>query len=595
MNLKGNLEEKIIKELSGEIAEKHIEKISREIPFRMAGTEELRRMAEYLRDQMGSYGLAAEVQEFDALVGFTGTAELRVVEPERRVIQCRPFVHIANTGPGGIQGQLVFVGSGASDEYRDKDVKGKITLSELSYSPPRQEKQRFAAEFGSSAQIMINWGPSESKTLAYGSVKPPWGNPIPSTLPDMPRIPSLTISRVDGEYLIDLCRKGRVVVWLRAESPEEWRRSQNAVGWVEGSEEPEKFVIIGGHMDSWGGGVTCNATGNFAVLEVIRAVAKYRQDFKRSIRVAFWSGHETGTMVGSSWFVDHHWDDLMRNCIAYFMVDSPGMKGTSHYGVASSTELARYHQALEKQVLGEESQRRRLTHVGDQSFTGIGIPSIYGKTEYNPKLIESWHGAQLGPWHHSDEMTMDKMDIGVMLKAMKVYVAYLVRFCNTAVLPYDHLAVANELRERLEAIASSVGGKMDLSLARKYAAQLVTDARVLDGYLEALRKETQGVSCWKGNPKVVLANRVQMKLSRILHPINFSIVNRYGFDHYGLAALHTSIPCLYETRKLAHLAPHSTEYRAWLTHLVQQANRVADGLREAFEVIESALDGWKKS
>lgn len=587
------LERKIIEELSGETARKHIEKISREIPFRMAGTEELKHMAEYLREQMESYGLAAEVQEFDALVGFTGTAELMIVAPERRAIQCRPFVHIAGTGPAGIQGELVFVGSGAAEEYQGKDIKGKVTLSELSYSPPRQEKQRLAAEYGSSAQIMINWGPAESKTLAYGSVKPPWGNPTPLTLPDMPRIPSITISRADGEYLIDLCRRGRVVVWLRAASCEEWRRSQNALGWLEGSEEPEKFVIIGGHMDSWGGGVTCNATGNFAVLEVIRAAARYRREFKRSVRVAFWSGHETGTMVGSSWFVDHSWDDLVRNGIAYCNVDSPGMKGTNRYSATSSTELARFHQALEKEVLGEESRRRRLTHVGDQSFMGIGIPSISGRTEYEPELIASWHGANLAPWHHSDEMTLDKMDVEIMVKAMKVYAAYLVRFCNTPVLPYDQLAVATELANRLEAISSSAGGALDLSLARKYAGQLVKDAGLLDGHLEALRRETQGIPSWKGNSRVQLANRVQIKLSRILHPINFSLANRYGFDHYGLTALYTPIPCLYESRNLACLSPDTTEYRALLTHLVQQVNRVTDGLRDASELIAGALEGLK--
>ncbi len=589
-----DLEKKIAQELSGDMARKHIEKITREVPFRMAGTEELKRMAEYLRDQMAGYGIPAEVQEFDALVGFTGTAELMVLEPEKRVIQCRPFVHIANTAPGGVQGELVFVRSGAAEEYRGKEMKGKITLSELSYSPPRQEKQRIAAEFGSPAQIMINWGPSDSRTLAYGSVKPPWGNPTPLTLPDMPRIPSITISRVDGEYLIDLCRRGKVGVWLRAESPEEWRRSQNATAWVEGSEEPGKFVIIGGHMDSWGGGVTCNATGNFAVLEVIRAMALHRKELKRSIRVGFWSCHETGTMVGSSWFVDKYWDDLVRNCLAYINVDSPGMRGTSRYGAASSTELARFHQALEREVLGEETSRRRLTHVGDQSFMGIGIPAISGRTEYDPKLIESWHGANLAPWHHSDEMTLDKMDVEVMLKSMRVYVAYLVRFCNTAVIPYDHLAVAKELKDRLEAIASSAGGKLDLSAARKYAGELVKKAEAFDGNLQALRKETEGVSSWKGNSKVHLANRVQMKLSRILHPINFSVANRYGFDPYGLTALSTPIPCLHETRNLASLSPRSTEYQALLTHLVQQANRVSDGLREASELIETALEDWRR-
>ena len=103
------------------------------------------------------------------------------------------------------------------------------------------------------------------------------------------------------------------------------------------------------------------------------------------------------------------------------------------------------------------------------------------------------------------------------------------------------------------------------------------------------------MSSWKGNRKVLLANRVQMKLSRILHPVNFSVANRYGFDDYGLTALSTPIPCLYETRNWGNLSPSSTEYRALLTHLVQQANRVSDGLCEPSEVIENTLEDWRNT
>jgi hypothetical protein len=518
-----------------------------------------------------------------------------VLEPEKRVIQCHPFVHIANTTAAGIQGELIFVGSSGLDDYQGKDVRGKITLSELSYLPPRQEKQRIAAEHGSIAQIMINWGPSDSKTLAYGSVKPLWGNPTPATLADMPRIPSITIARSDGEYLIDLCRKGGARVWLRAESPEEWRRAQDTMGFLEGSEEPEKFIILGGHMDSWGGGVTCNATGNFAVLEMARALALHRHELKRSIRICFWSCHETGTMVGSSWFVETFWDDLDRNGIAYINVDSPGMGYTSGYEAFTSTELAQFHLAVGREVLGEEVKRKRLAHHGDQSFMGIGVPSFSGRTEYTPEQKESWHGANMGPWHHSDEMTIDKMDVSLMLKAMKVYVAYIVRLCNTAVFPYDHVSVARELKDRLDAIALTVKGRLDLSRPRKYAEQLVRDTLALEERLQELRKETQRATSWKGNRKVLVANRTQMKLSRILHPINFSIANRYGFDYYGFTALDTPIPCLYDSRYLTTLAPNSTGYHALRTHLVQQTNRVSDALRDASELIEMNLDALKSA
>jgi hypothetical protein len=265
-------------------------------------------------------------------------------------------------------------------------------------------------------------------------------------------------------------------------------------------------------------------------------------------------------------------DDLVRNCLAYINVDSPGMRNLP-LRRGELTELARFHQALEREVLGEETSRRRLTHVGDQSFMGIGIPAISGRTDYDPKLIESWHWANLAPWHHSDEMTLDKMDVEVMLKSMRVYVAYLVRFCNTAVIPYDHVAVAKELKDRLEAIASSAGGMLDLSAARKYAGELVKKAEAFDGNLQALRKETEGVSSWKGNSKVHLASGAD-EAQPGPPPHQFLSSQPVWFDP-DLTALSTPSP--------ASMKPgtwqSSPVHRICYNHpLVQQASRVSDGV-----------------
>src|SRR5438132_313282 len=83
-----------------------------------------------------------------------------------------------------------------------KHVAGKITLSELSYSPGRHEKQRIAAGMGSIAQIMRNWGYPENTALPLGSVKPVWGNPTPETIrTEMATIPCIGISRIAGGTL----------------------------------------------------------------------------------------------------------------------------------------------------------------------------------------------------------------------------------------------------------------------------------------------------------------------------------------------------------------------------------------------------------
>jgi hypothetical protein len=69
-----------------------------------------------------------------------------VLTPEEKVLAANTFGHSLEPLPEGLSGDLVYVDSGHFSDYDGKDVTGKITLSELSYSPGRHEKkQRIAA------------------------------------------------------------------------------------------------------------------------------------------------------------------------------------------------------------------------------------------------------------------------------------------------------------------------------------------------------------------------------------------------------------------------------------------------------------------
>jgi len=72
--------------------------------------------------------------------------------PEHKPIPANTLGHSIETPTEGVSSELIYVSSGHFADYEGKDVAGKITLSELSYSPGRHEKQRIAA------QIMRNWG-----------------------------------------------------------------------------------------------------------------------------------------------------------------------------------------------------------------------------------------------------------------------------------------------------------------------------------------------------------------------------------------------------------------------------------------------------
>jgi hypothetical protein len=87
-------------------------------------------------------------------------------------------------------------------------------------------------------------------------------------------------------------------------------------------------------------------------MELARVFQQHRDKLRRGLVCGFWTGHETGTMIGSSWFVDRNWDRLRQHAVAYLQIDQPACAGTTRWSAASNTELKRFHQGVEKRILG---------------------------------------------------------------------------------------------------------------------------------------------------------------------------------------------------------------------------------------------------
>ncbi len=182
--------------------------------------------------------------------------------------------------------------------------RGKITLSELSYSPPRPVKVKVAQEHGAIGHVIRGWGPPEYEVISKSEAKWVWGNPTIDDMDDFPKIPALLITKKDGLYLEELTKKGKVRVRLKARVDTGWRKLIIPVTTIEGKEEPEKFILVGGHYDSWGAGVTCNAVGVALLLELARVLAKHKDGLRRSVKIAWWPGHEM-IYLGSTFFNDY--------------------------------------------------------------------------------------------------------------------------------------------------------------------------------------------------------------------------------------------------------------------------------------------------
>jgi hypothetical protein len=181
------------------------------------------------------------------------------------------------------------------------------------------------------------------------------------------------------------------------------------------------FVIFSGHHDTWYYGVMDNGGANATMLEVARLLATERGQWRRGLRLCFWSGHSRGRYAGSTWCADNHWAELARRYVAHVNVDSAGAKGNTVLADApTSAELSALGGEAVASRGGQTLDRQCMGRAGDQSFWGIGIPSMFmgmgeqpASTTFNPRAGLAGggrKGAGFGWWWHAPDDTLDKMD-----------------------------------------------------------------------------------------------------------------------------------------------------------------------------------------
>lgn len=579
-------------EVSAQRVREHVERIVTEIPHRAAGSENGRRMAEYSRDALAEAGVGdPRIHELPAIVSFPEHADFRLEEPRTVSIPANTLGHSTETLAEGISGELVYVGSGAFGDYSGLDVRGKIILTELSYSPARHEKQRIAALKGAIGAVMMNWGHPENTAVPFGSVKPAWGVPTPeSYATEMPEIPCIGISRAAGLELKEMALAGSARVWFRTHVENPWRPVQITVGEIAApaeSPEADDFILLGGHQDSWPGeAATDNAAGNACKYELARAFAAHRGELRRGLMLGFWTAHETGTMSGSTWFADRYWDRLRANAVAYLQIDQPGCVGTTRWATSSNAELKAFHQRVETGFLdGRENIWKRASKTGDSSFFGLGVPMFHGEGTFTEAELKATALATLGWWHHSLENRLDKLDWDWMATHLKIYAAWLWELCTAPVLPFRFAPVAQQIGDRLAELAGP-GAAVGLDGVQARAEAFADAARRLDAEAEA----------WAGRfangqgdeDAARLLNRTMKRLSRILVPLQSQVTSPYGQDPYGYTPQGTMLPCLYDLSELDG-APDAPERWMLETRLVRQRNRVADGLGDASAAIDDTL------
>ena len=289
-----------------------------------------------------------------------------------------------------------------------------------------------------------------------------WGTPAPETASRIPATPCLSILGVDGERLRARLASGPLRLRMTTRVRTGWMPIPHLVGELRGREE-DRFVLFSGHVDSWHYGAMDNGTANATMLEVARLLAARRQELRRGIRFAFWSGHSHGRYAGSAWYADHAWRELHQRCVLHLNVDSTGARGATDYSVLHATEDAHalrggvsWPTSPASRAAGGASRARAISRSGAPgcprpSCRSRGCPS---RTRSSRAAMERLVGSAGFPWWwHTKDDTIDKIDPDVLVLDTKVYVASALRWLNAPVLPLDHTRAAQALLGELRGAA----------------------------------------------------------------------------------------------------------------------------------------------
>jgi Peptidase family M28 len=555
--------------------------------IRESGTPAEEVAGRYLVDRLQALGVPVTLHTPDLYISVPERAALSIVSfAGTTTVRARPPAMARSTGEEAIEGEVCYVpsryASGTSSLFDTPDsargatqaadpVTGRVVLTE-GFSMPGTV-QAFERR-GAIAQIYIHPG----ERIHEGICTPIWGAPTAESLARKPTTPVVCITHPDGESLIARVRQGTVRASVRTWLREGWMRCLVPVAEIRGHEDPDEFLLVHGHYDSWYEGIGDNATGDAALLELARVLWNFRDRLKRSIRIAWWPGHSTGRYAGSTWYADTFADELDQHCIAQLDIDSPGCAGATAYEevmwMAEADALCR---SAIRDALDAPSERVRPLRAGDYSFNQIGPTGLYMLLSNIPIEERKRRGYYAvggcggnTAWHTPDDL-LPVADLEILRRDLAVYLTTIVRIVNAPLHPFDYTAAVEEIRATVSEYQKAAGSEVNFQSILELTSQLGDEVRAW-----RTRAEAQIARAPENAAERRRLNRVLRRLARHLVPLNYARGERFDHDP---AVKFGAVPRL---EAAATLASAPAELKPFVkVGLVREANKVRAILRDA--------------
>ncbi|KAG6546798.1 hypothetical protein Mapa_011744 [Marchantia paleacea] len=240
---------------------------------------------------------------------------------------------------------------------------------------------------------------------------------------------------------------------------------RNVIGIIEGSEEPDRFVVVGNHRDAWVYGAVDPSSGTAALLEMAEGLSELKRQGwrpRRTIVLASWDAEEYG-MVGSTEWVEENMGMLGASAVAYINVDcaaaGPGFRPKS------SPQMDNLLREITRMVKDPDGKFAtvydswRASSIGDTIGRLGGGGSDYEAFLHHagvPAMDLSFGDAY--PMYHSvydDYHWMEKFGDPLFHRHVAITCIWglvTMRLADDAVLPLDYVGYARELQSYVQTV-----------------------------------------------------------------------------------------------------------------------------------------------
>ncbi|XP_049375636.1 probable glutamate carboxypeptidase AMP1 [Solanum verrucosum] len=491
----------------------------------LAGTTPSLHTALYVKSHFQSLNLQTHVTNYTVLLSYPLFSSVILHFPNGSVLSLaldepgfsssgvvKPY-H-AYSPSGSAYGKPCFLNYGREKDYialgaNGVKVKGCVGIVRRGGGLSRNEMVEKAAARGVEAVLMFTEGEFEGG-VERGTVMSGLGDPLspgwggvengeklriddPLVMQRFPSIHSLPISMKSAEIILKSLEG--------PEMPYEWRKSlrcstsgrlgpgpiminftyqgekkmatvHNVFAVIRGSQEPDRFVLLGNHRDAWTYGAVDPNSGTAALLDIARRYALLMRlgwNPRRTIILCSWDAEEFG-MIGSTEWVEQNLVNLGSKSVAYLNVDC-AVQGPGFFP-STTPQFDNLLTEITKKVNDPDSEGMTLYERWTAANRGIKIQRLSGvDSDFAPFLhhagvpsVDLYYGRDFPVYHTAFDSYNWMVNFGDPFFQRHVAVTGVwgllaLRLAEDPILPFNYLPYAAELQDYTRILSKLLEGR----------------------------------------------------------------------------------------------------------------------------------------